>query len=392
MLRTMAHGLVRQGITIDVVTTDDNGTGRLDVPLGEPVVEDGVTYWYFPRQTRFYAFSFPLTRWLAEHVKDYDLLHIHALFSYATIPAAYWAKRLNIPYIVRPLGVLNRWGMTNRRAWLKKLSFSLIESRILSGAAAIHFTSEQEELEAAELGVSGRPIIIPNPVDVPPNVAKTNRGKFRARHPEVADRTLILFLSRLDRKKGLDLLLPAFADVRATGLKAALIIAGDGEPTFVESLKEDAVRLGIVSDVFWAGFLTGEEKWSALADADLFVLPSYSENFGISLVEAMTFAVPVIVSDQVAIHREVSAAKAGLVIPCRHQDLVVALAQLISDANLRLRMGSNGQRLVETELSPKIAWRRSQSLYRQLLETAESEATPRVVTEANIKTARADET
>jgi len=146
MIRTLTRELVKAGITVDVATTDDNGPTRLDVVLEHPVIDEGVTYRYFRRQTRFYSFSWPLTRWLNEHVVDYDLVHIHALFSYPSISAAFWAQRYRIPYIVRPLGVLTRWGMRNRRPWLKRGSFKFIESRILSGAAAVHYTSEQEIL------------------------------------------------------------------------------------------------------------------------------------------------------------------------------------------------------------------------------------------------------
>src|SRR5438445_624243 len=110
MLHTMARGLSQAGVTVDVATTDDNGPERLNVETAQPLEEDRVTYRYFPRQTRFYTFSWPLTRWLAKHVCDYDVVHIHALFSYAAVPAAYWASRYTVPYVVRPLGVLNRWG------------------------------------------------------------------------------------------------------------------------------------------------------------------------------------------------------------------------------------------------------------------------------------------
>src|SRR5437762_2322947 len=111
VIRTMVRGLAETGLEVHVATTDDNGRGRLDVPLGVPVPEDGATYWYFSRQTRFYNFSWPVSRWLAGHVQQYDLVHIHALFSYTTLPAAVYSRRLGVPYIIRPLGTLNRWGM-----------------------------------------------------------------------------------------------------------------------------------------------------------------------------------------------------------------------------------------------------------------------------------------
>ena len=206
-MRTLARALSRQGMEIHVATTDDNGPERLSVPLGVPQQEDGATFWYFSRQTRFYTFSWPLTRWLARHVHEFDLVHIHALFSYAALPAALLAHRAGVPYIVRPLGTLNRWGIENRRPWLKKLSFRVLESRILANAAAIHYTSEQELTEAGELGVQGKALMIPNVVEPPADETRAARSL-----PE--GRKVILFLSRLDRKKGIDLLLEAFAQVR----------------------------------------------------------------------------------------------------------------------------------------------------------------------------------
>src|SRR5438094_7185575 len=162
MVRDLASALSRQGIETHVATTDDNGPETLQVRCGVPVMQNGATYWYFPRQTRFYTVSWPLTTWLGSHVSEFDVLHIHALFSFSTLPAAFWANRRRVPYIVRPLGTLSEWGMKNRRAWLKILSFRLIESWILKHAALVHYTSDQERVEAEQLHVTTAAAIIPN--------------------------------------------------------------------------------------------------------------------------------------------------------------------------------------------------------------------------------------
>jgi glycosyltransferase involved in cell wall biosynthesis len=283
MMHALARGLNDAGVEVHVATTDDNGRQRLDVPLGVPVVEEGVTSWYFPRQTRFYTVSWPLGRWLAQHVRDYDLVHIHALFSFATMPAAFWCQRYGIPYMVRPLGTLNRWGLRYRHPWLKRLSLRCIERRMVSGAAAVHYTSAQERLEAAELSLGERAVIIPNAVDLASLPARALAGRFRARYPQLADRRIILFLSRIDAKKGPDLLLPAFAHIRAHYPQVALVLAGSGDAALVARLQQQGARLGLEAEVLWTGFLSGDDKWAALADADLFVLPSYSENFGVAV-------------------------------------------------------------------------------------------------------------
>src|SRR5687768_10444085 len=165
----MVRGLSEAGVHVDVVTTNDDGPRRRTaVPLHRPVTRDGFTGFYFAKQTDFYKVSLPLARWLRQHVSDYDLIHIHALFSFACSAAAFSARRLGVPYIIRPLGVLNHWGTEHRRPWLKALSFRFIEGRILRGAAAVHYTSSQEQDEAQAHGVHSPAALIPLGIDLAP--------------------------------------------------------------------------------------------------------------------------------------------------------------------------------------------------------------------------------
>jgi glycosyltransferase involved in cell wall biosynthesis len=331
------------------------------------VDENGATHWYFRRQTRFYTTSWALTRWLAGHVADYDLVHIHALFSYAAVLASVLARKHGVPYIIRPLGTLNRFGMEKRHPRLKRLSYGLIERRILAGAACVHYTSEAEQREAAALGAPGRPVVIPHGVELEAFRPKAASGWIIRRAPHLAGRIIILFLSRIDPKKGLDLLLPAFARLRTQQPDIALVIAGDGEAEFVAKLKAEALRLGIDADLYWAGFLGGDEKLAALADADLFVLPSYSENFGLSVVEAMASRLPVVISNEVGIHHEVTGGQAGLVTSCQVPSLIAALASLVADAGLRERLGQAGRRLVESRFSAEVMTAAVLRMYHEIL-------------------------
>lgn len=364
VIRTITAALAEQGLEVHLAATNDNGPERLPVPLDGPVKEQGVTCWYFPRQTRFYLFSWPFHSWMEKHARDFDLIHVHAVFSYCSNAAALLAARRGVPYLVRPLGVLNEWGMRNRRPWLKRISFRLVESRVLAGADLIHYTSEQEKLEAARAGVCRESVVIPNPVELPASPQRQT-GLFRKQYPELADRPWILFLSRIDRKKGLDLLLDAFACLRRAGSTAALVIAGDGDRVLLASLRQRSVELGIASDIVWAGFVTGDQKSAALADADVFVLPSYSENFGIAVAEAMASGLPVVVSDQVAVHREIAAAGAGLVTPCESGALANTLAAVLDSKALRDRLAANAFRLAQSSFS-------KQAVIGRLIETYEN--------------------
>ena len=372
-LPLIARGLERAGINVDVATTvgdDDsphlNGSAAslpndslTDGSLAA-VTRDGVNYFYFRRQSEFYKVSLPLSKWLAAHIREYDLVHIHALFSYSSYAAARIARKNRVPYIVRPLGVLNRWGMQNRRKVLKGLSFRFIEQRIVRDAAAIHYTSRQEKIEAEETGVRTEAVVIPLGVDLSGFRELPQPELFFEKFPAARDRDIILFLSRLDQKKGLDLLLRSFATDdgrrKTDGPRSSvggplLVIAGEGEEQFVAGLHRLAEELGIADKILWTGFLDGDLKLSALAAASLFVLPSYSENFGIALVEAMAAGLPCVLSDQVGIAEDAREYEAGLVVPCEADPLALAMRQLLDDAASRNRLGVNARRLVEERFS-----------------------------------------
>lgn len=351
-LHLMTRGLVQAGMQIDVATTDADGKiNRLDVPLHEPVVQDGVRFFYFRRQTQFYKMSLPMTQWLSQHVREYDLVHIHALFSYSSSAAAHQSIEKAVPYIVRPLGVLNRWGLANRRRLVKRLSLRFIERRILQSAAAIHYTSEQERCEAEAIGVKSKAAVIPLGIDTALFDALPPPDRFYERFPMTADRQILLFLSRLDRKKGLDLLLPAFAEVQQRYPSALLALAGDGDQGFIKELQALAEQLGIDQQIVWLGFLGGQDKLAAMAAAAIFALPSYSENFGIALVEALAAGLPCVLSEQIGIAPDVEASAAGLVTRCDVASLTSAIQRLLADAALRAQISANAKRLAQQRYS-----------------------------------------
>jgi glycosyltransferase involved in cell wall biosynthesis len=365
----IAEALSRAGISVDVVTTDGNAsTGTPNAPLYHPETRNGVNYFHFRRQSEFYKVSWALTRWLSRNVAAYDLVHVHALFSYSSGSAAYQAFSNRIPYVVRPLGVLNRWGMANRRRLVKRLSFNLIEKRILRNAAAIHYTSRQEKIEAEEAGVETPSVIIPLGIDLSEFGQLPDPELFYARFPKTAGRKLVLFLSRLDPKKGLDLLLPAFAEVHRQDAAALLVIAGGGDEGFIAELKQLAKDLKIDEQILWAGFLSGQEKLAALAAASVFTLPSYSENFGIAAVEALAAGLPCVISDQVGIAPDVVEFDAGLVVPCRASELAAALQTMTREPK---SFGANARRLAARRFSTQAMSDSLVSLYNRIANRTE---------------------
>ena len=302
------------------------------------------------------------------HVREFDLVHVHALFSFSSRSAARAARKHGVPYIIRPLGVLNRWGLANRRPILKWFWLRFIEIPLLERAAATHYTTEAEREEARTIHPTIARIksfVVPIPVATP--TIRPSPEQFARSFPKAAGKKLVLFLARLDEKKGLDLLLEAFASVKRHQPDSFLVIAGDGRARFVHALHQQADRLGIAEDILWTGFLGESEKAAALSAATIYVLPSYSENFGIAAAEALASGVPTLLSDQVAIARDAANANAALVVPARVPELAAAIVQLLSDARLREELGKNAKLAAERLFSPERVSDLLVSEYRRIL-------------------------
>jgi glycosyltransferase involved in cell wall biosynthesis len=362
-VRRMTQALTRLGVQVDVATTTAHGRAEVAVPRDRPVLEDGVRYFYNPRQwPKFWTFSWPLTQWLRRHADAYDVLHVHALFSYPTLPACRAARRHSVPYVLSPHGTLDPWSL-RVRAWKKAPYLWVLERRNLLGAGAVHATSTREQRAINGLGFPVRVVTIPLGVDAY-GVGESN-GVLPRSQAQVAT-VNVLFLSRLHPKKGIELLLTAVR-LLAQQHRIRLLIAGDGDAAYVKNLRRLVGTSGLQNRVIFTGFVTGAEKQALFERADLFALPSYDENFGMAVAEAMSVGLPVVVSEHVALADHVREAGAGLVVPCDAGELAQGIAMLVKDSGLRHRMGQAGRRLAETEFAwPEVA-RRLLTLYEQLM-------------------------
>jgi len=381
-VEAMAGTLLRAGVKVEVATTDDDGPGcRITPPPGRRLERDGYGVFYFHKQTEFYKVSLPFRRWLVEHASDYDLVHVHVVFSYTSNCAARLARRFRVPYLISPHGVLNGWGMDNRRRWLKRLSFRFVEKPLLRSAAAMHYTSRAEQREAEQTGATAPAAVIPLGIELAPFLNPPGADVFLNRFPQARGRTLVLFLSRFDPKKGLDLLLPAFAEVRRRQPAAMLVLAGAGEENFVAGVRERAAQLGLTNDVVWAGFLGGADKLSAFAAASVFVLPSYSENFGIALIEAMATGLPCLTTPGVAVAEDIRAhtPDALLMTSPVVQPLADALGRLLGDPGLRAQLGANARRVAAERFSVDAMGAALKKLYEDILQARRERSVGRPV-------------
>lgn len=348
-IRLMEQALAGSAWQCVTVTTDDDGFGQhLACTLNLAVVDGPATRWYFHKTTEFYKVAWRFVPWVKHAVPSFDVVHIHALFSFTSTVAAWAARRAGVPYIIRPLGTLTNYGRTQRRPWLKRLSLKWIEGPLLRDAAAVHFTSLDEQHEAAECGIPMRGVVIPLGTEAP---AVIDDALVRTRFSALQGANYLLYLSRLDPKKNVEGLLRAFAQCSAKLSNTKLLIAGNGTPDYVSSLMGLANALELSNSVIWAGHIQGDLKASALAGAQLFVLPSYSENFGIAAAEALMAGLPCVLGHGVALSHDVVAADAGVAVQTDPVSIAAGLIQVLSVPAKHATMAVNAAALARNKYS-----------------------------------------
>jgi glycosyltransferase involved in cell wall biosynthesis len=288
---------------------------------------------------------------LAAEVQGAAVCHIHALWEPIQHRAAVLCRRAGRPHIFRPCGMLDPWSLARKR-WKKRLYLAWRLRRDLDGCSALHFTTALERDLTRPLRLRAPAIVECNGVDLEEFRAPPPVGSFRARHGIPAGRRVVLFMSRLHPKKGLDLLIRAFA--RLDPSSTWLVIAGPDEGGHREAIARLARDCGIEDRLSMCPMLRDGERVAALADADLFALPSRQENFGVVVVEALAAGTPVVVSDQVNLHPEISAAGAGGVVRLDVDALARELRAWLEDEPRRRAASERGRALV----AERFDWRR----------------------------------
>jgi glycosyltransferase involved in cell wall biosynthesis len=362
------HGLCRalaaRGHTVEVFTTSIDGPDDSAVPLGVPVVRDGVAVRYFAsRILRRLAFAPELGRSLDAAMRNADIVHLHSVFLWPTWVGARFAQNAEVPYVISPRGMLVGRLIRERHQLLKSTWIALIEKSNLRHASAVHVTSNAEKAELEKFGWPLRRIaMIPNGVDAASAAAEGEPSDDVKTLAQA--QPLILFLGRLAWVKGLERLLRAFARTR----HGVLAIVGTDYENLAPRLTALARELGIASRVrIVPRTVTGADKELAFASARAVVLPSYSESFGNVVIEAMQRGVPVVVTPEVGAAEAVRESDGGIVADGDEVLLAAAIDRLAEDAALARTMGDAGRRHVEAHYGwPSVA-ARMEALYASLL-------------------------
>jgi glycosyltransferase involved in cell wall biosynthesis len=274
--------------------------------------------------------------------RDADFITLHSVYSFPVLAGYLLARHYHKPYGLWPDGVLLP---VQRKigARKKRIYDWLFASRILQRASVLFFSGADERKEALKLGLTPPMVLIPHGFDGLDFERLPPRGNFRAKYLDGHKGPLVLYLSRLNAKKGLDLVAEAFALVIRQAPNARLAIVGSGDPPAFESQVRDWLhRCGVERWSVMTGLLTGRQKLEAFADADVFVLPSEGENFGFAMFEAMASCIPVVVSNTLDYAGEVQRVEAGLVVRRDAKEFANGMVRLLQNAELRQRMGKNG--------------------------------------------------
>lgn len=346
------------GVDAEIVATNYDGSGFLDVPLNQRVdyhwsdaPNASVPVWFLPYQPpalKEFIFSPALTKWLWNHIQEYDVLDNHYLFSYAPTCAATIARWKGVPYTVRTMGQLTSWALAQSRS-KKQIYTALAERRNLKRAAAIHCTSPSEIEDVRNFGVKTPTITLPLGVNAPP-IDPAAAAKVRQHYNIPANTPIILFLSRLHYKKRPELLLKSLSQLQKS-LPFHVILAGAGDANYISELQSLVETLGMSDRITFPGMVVGQDKDLLFQGADLFVLPSFSENFGIAVAEALIVGLPVVITPGIQIAPDIAAAEAGLVVEGEEDLLADAIRHLLASPERRQQMGKNGIKLAKEKYS-----------------------------------------
>jgi glycosyltransferase involved in cell wall biosynthesis len=320
-IRQLGTAMIAEGHCVEIASVDSPEAPFLQgcpvpvYPLGPAVLK--------------YGFSSRFIPWLRANRSRYDAVIVNGIWQHHSYGAWLALRKSSTPYVVFPHGMLDPWfkkqyPLKHAKKWIY---WPWAEYRVLRDAQAVLFTCEEERRLARQSFWLYRcnEVVVNYGTAQPKGEPDSQRQEFLGRYPDLKDKKLALFIGRIHPKKGCDLVIEAFASVLRQRPDWRLVMAGPDQVGWIEKLKARATQLGLASRITWTGMLNGEMKWGALRAAEIFLLPSHQENFGIAVAEALAAGVPTLISNKVNIWREIGADGAGLV----SEDTLQGLCELL---------------------------------------------------------------
>ena len=365
----LSRNLVKRGHEVVVYTTDirDRYSRLSDIQGGRDI--DGVKVYYFRNISNSLATKYRLaipkgmSVAVKSEISNFDIIHLHNVRTFQNIIVHRYAKKYSIPYVLQARGSLVTFFY---KGWQKRIFDVIWGRRILKDATKLVALTPIEAEQYRSMGISEDKIeIIPNGIELSEFANLPERGKFRRKHGLGNDQRVILYLGRIHKIKGLDLLVRAFAELSRPLNSVKLVIAGPDDG-YLSPLKKLIADLEISNEVLFTGHLYGEDKVAAYVDADAFVLPSTYEIFGNVVLEACACGTPVIVTDRCGIADAVDG-QAGVVVLYDKDQLRDALLYMLSDEKMRLQFGEKGKLLVRDKFNWEKIAERIEDIYKRCI-------------------------
>ena len=354
----LCGALARHGHTVTLVTWDDR-----DVPNDWRDQRQGVpTILRIERPRAGFLLSKAARQSVESLLEQTDVLHLHTPWDPGNIWFARAARRRGVPYVVTVHGMLDDWSMA-QRSTKKRLYLALAGRRMLEGASAVHCTAEAEERQARGWIPKGRFVVLPCLLDLAPFHQSADRDISRQKFGLPADDVpVVLFLSRLHPKKGIEHLIDAAGLAKQEGRQLRVVVAGTGEADYEQSLRRQVADADLEGTIQFVGLVVGELKYSLYQAADLFVLPTHQENFGLVLIEAMASGTPVVTTRGVDIWMEIESA-GGVIVAGNSQSIWDAIRSIVNQPDHGRQLGHQGREWVMTHFNEAQSVGCYQSLY-----------------------------
>lgn len=344
-----AEALEALGVTSTLFATDLGrvpsavAARRRVEPEELPAHVDRLDVHLFPVQApQRLAFSPSMARRLNRVARAFDLVHIHSLWLFPQFAAQWAARHRDVPYVVSPHGALDPYLRQHGRA-RKALTDAVWQRRMLRDAALLHLNTAQEGELIADIAPATPRHVVPAGVHLNQFSGCGDGARFRSRFLAGSDSDIVLFLGRITYKKGLDLLIRSFCRVTLDSDSAILVLAGPDDEHLRPRLEQLARDLGVAKRVVFTGPLYQEARADALSAATVWALSSYTENFGIAVIEALAAGLPTIVSTEVNLASAIQRHGAGIVAATDPQEFGAALSRLLSDPQARARLADRAQ-------------------------------------------------
>lgn len=317
----------------------------------------------FPQR---FSNSSEIVPWLRANLQRFQVVEIHGVWTFATLQVARVCHEVGKPYFIRPHGSLDPFDL-QKHSLLKRVLGPIYVRWLLRNAAGVICTASLEKERLVAYGA--KPLCFAMPLPVPLTNSIGRRQAFREKHRIPENAQVVLFLSRVDYKKGLDFLIPALRNLKSEFPALWFVLVGTGTSGFLSQVHDWLAKHNIRSFTSEVGFLSGQDKLDAFAAADVFALPSLNENFGIVNIEAMHAGLPLLISDEVYICREIEQARAGLVCRPTIESVTDRLREMLGGTIDLKQMGERGIELVQRRYRPEAATEALLALYARTLAT-----------------------